>query len=77
MTGIVNEVAGEHEEKAFYGDSVAEEGGVGAFLNVLEVGAEGFEAVKEVGGAFVGLGFAFHPFDLGVLKKGSGLEFVI
>ena len=69
MAGIVDKVAGEHEEEAFYSDSVAEEGSVGAFLNVLEVGTEGFEAIEEVGGAFVGFGLAFHPFDLGILEK--------
>ena len=58
MTGIVNKVAGEHEEEAFDSDGVAEEGGVGAFLNVLEVGTEGFEAMglrrfQECGGGLV------------------------
>lgn len=66
--GVVCEVAREDEEKSFRNDGVAEDGGVLASLNILELRGESLETVKEFGGFLGFLGTAGHPGYLGVLE---------
>jgi len=76
-TRIVGKVARKDEEKSFRDDGVAEDGGVFASLDVLELGGESLKAVEELGGFFSFFGSASHPSDLGVLKDGLGLELFV
>lgn len=66
--GVVCEIAREDEEKSFRNDGVAEDGGVLASLDILELRGESLEAVKEFGRFLGFFGTAGHPSYLGILE---------
>ena len=76
-TRVVGKIAREDEEKSFGDDGVAEDRGVFASLDVLELGGESFKAVEELRGFFSFFGTTSHPGDLGILEDGLGFKLLV